>query len=118
MNTIYSGFGPVEGLNETIPRYAADPGAFACLQAHYTPTGRLEDPVIAIHTTYDPGVAPRWPNTYSMTVALAGNDRWFVQKWVEAEGHCNIVPGLIAEAFDELRAWVTDGTRPEPGLLN
>ena len=67
---------------------------------------------------FRPGVAPRRPNTYSMTVALAGNDQWFVQKWVEAEGHCNIAPGLIAEAFDELRACVAEDTRPEPGLLH
>ena len=97
--------------------YEADPEAFAYLAAHYTPTGLIEDPVMAIHTTYDPGVPPRWPNTYSMTAALAGNDDRFVQKWVEAEGHCNINPALVAKAFDELQAWVTEGTRPEPGLL-
>jgi pimeloyl-ACP methyl ester carboxylesterase len=117
-NTVYSGFGPVEGLNEAVPRYEADPEAFAYLQANYTPTGLIEDPVIAIHTTYDPGVPPRWPNTYSMTAALAGNDDRFVQKWVEAEGHCNIAPALVAKAFDELRVWIAEGTRPEPGLLH
>lgn len=117
MNTVYSGFGTIEGLNRRVPRYAADPEAFAYLQEHYTPTGLVEDPVIAIHTTYDPGVPPRWPNFYSVTVALAGNEDRFVQHWVEADGHCNIDPGLIAKAFDELIAWVTKGTRPQPGLL-
>jgi pimeloyl-ACP methyl ester carboxylesterase len=117
MNTVYSGFGGIEGLNQAVPRYAADPGAFEYLEAYYTPTGLIEDPVVAIHTTYDPGVSPRWTNSYSMTAALKGTDDWFVQHWVEAEGHCNIDPTLIAQAFDELRAWVTEGIRPKPGLL-
>jgi hypothetical protein len=53
-----------------------------------------------------------------MTTALTGKDQRFVQKWVEADGHCNIGPGLIAKAFDELLLWVNEGSRPEPGLLD
>jgi len=117
-NTVYSGFGAVEGLNRRISRYAADPAAFEYLKAYYTPTGFIEDPVIAVHTTYDPGVPPRWPNSYSMTVALTGNQEWFVQKWVEADGHCNIDPDLVAKAFDELLLWVKEGTHAEPGLVD
>jgi pimeloyl-ACP methyl ester carboxylesterase len=116
-NTVYSGFGRVEGLSQAVARYSSDPQAFEYLNTYYTPTGLIEDPVIAVHTTYDPGVPPRWPNTYSLTTALAGRESWFVQKWVEADGHCNIDPALIALAFDELHRWVTEGVRPQPGQL-
>jgi pimeloyl-ACP methyl ester carboxylesterase len=117
LNTVYSGFGDIEGLNNEIGRYAADPEAFAYLRENYTPTGIILDPVLAVHTTYDPGVPPRWSNSYSMTLRLTGHDDWFVQKWVEADGHCNIDPVLIAIAFDELQTWVRDGVKPQPGLL-
>lgn len=117
-NTVYSGFGDADELNEAVPRYASDAESFAYLRNHYTPTGVLEDPVLAVHTTYDPGVPPHWPNTYHLTVSLTGHEEWFAQKWVEADGHCNIDPDLIARAFDELVEWVTKGTRPQPGLLS
>jgi hypothetical protein len=116
-NIIYSGFDVVEGLNEVVPRYTADPAALEYVRQHYTPTGAIEDPVLAVHTTYDPGVPPRLPSYYDVTVSLKGNQEWFVQKYVEAEGHCNIDPLLMGLAFDQLRAWAATGARPEPGLL-
>jgi len=100
-----------------VPRYAADPGALAYLRMHYTPTGLLEDPVLAVHTAYDPGVPPRLANVYNVTASLRGCEGLFVHKYVEAEGHCNIAPDLVGKAFDELRKWAAEGSRPEPGLL-
>lgn len=116
-NTVYSGFGSQDKLNEAVRRYAAQPEAVRYTRRYYTPTGEIEDPVLAVHTTYDPGVPPRLPNYYDVTVTLRGNDEWFVQKYVEADGHCNIEPGLVGQAFDQLRAWTATGIRPESGLL-
>jgi pimeloyl-ACP methyl ester carboxylesterase len=116
--TIYTGFGPIPGLNDSIRRYAAAPAAVAYLKKYYTPTGAIEDPVIEVHTTYDPGVPPAMANAYSVTAALAGNDKRFVQYRVEADGHCNISPALAGQAFDRLRKWAATGIRPDPGLLH
>jgi pimeloyl-ACP methyl ester carboxylesterase len=117
-NTVYSGFDSVEGLNRLVPRYTADPMALAYVRQHYTPTGAIKDPVLAVHTTYDPGVPPRLPSYYDVIVSLNGNQDLFVQKYVEADGHCSIDPALMGRAFDELRAWTATGAPPEPGLLN
>ena len=116
-NTVYSGFDAINMLNATVPRYAADQEALAYMRSYYTPTGAIEDPVLAIHTTYDPGVPPRLPNCYGVTAAISGNEELFVQKYVEADGHCNIAPALMGEAFDQLRAWAAAGIRPGSGLL-
>lgn len=116
-NTVYSGFGLADTLNGMVPRYGADPGAVAYTRRHYTPTGKIEDPVLAVHTTYDPGVPPRLPSYYDVTVSLKGNQKWFVQKYVIADGHCNIDASLMGKAFDQLRTWAATGTRPEAGLL-
>lgn len=116
-NTVYTGFAPIREGKIDPPRYAADKAALDYLRRHYTPTGRLEDPVMAVHTAYDPGVPPRLANFYGETAALQGCEAFFVQKYVEAEGHCNISPDLTAAAFDELTRWAVEGVRPEPGLL-
>lgn len=116
-NTVYSGFDTANMLNEMVPRYTSDSEALAYLRSYYTPTGVIADPVLAVHTTYDPGVPPRLPSRYAVTVALKGNEELFVQKYVEADGHCNISPDLMGEAFDQLRAWAAAGIRPDSGLL-
>ncbi len=116
-NTVYSGFGDDRALNAAVRRYAATPEALAYLRRCYSPTGLLRDPLLAIHTTYDPGVPARLANLYSVTTALAGREQWFVHLRVEADGHCNVGPPLLGRAFDQLAAWAEDGTRPEPGLL-
>jgi pimeloyl-ACP methyl ester carboxylesterase len=116
-NTVYTGFGPIRDSKLEVPRYTADPKALDYARRHYTPTGRLEDPVLAVHTAYDPGVPPRLANFYSVTAALQGCGELFVHKYVEAEGHCNIAPELVGRAFDELRKWAAEGIRPEPGVL-
>jgi pimeloyl-ACP methyl ester carboxylesterase len=116
-NTVYPEFGSTVALNDVVPRYEANPKALAYLLRHYTPTGEIEDPVLAVHTTYDPGVPPRLPSSYDVTVSLTGNKEWFVQKYVEADGHCKVSPHLTGRAFDQLRRWAATGVRPEPGLL-
>lgn len=116
-STVYAGLGPMPGLNDSIRRYAASPAALAYLAKYYTPTGVLEDPVVAVHTTYDPGVPPSLPSSYAATASLAGNDSRFVQYRVEADGHCNISPTRAGQAFDRLRKWASTGIRPEPGTL-
>jgi pimeloyl-ACP methyl ester carboxylesterase len=116
-NSVYTGFGPIWDRKLSVPRCTADPEAVEYLRRHYTPTGKLDDPVLAVHTAYDPGVPPRLANSYHVTATLAGSEELFVHKYVEAEGHCNIAPDLVGKAFDELRKWAAEGVRPEAGLL-
>jgi pimeloyl-ACP methyl ester carboxylesterase len=116
-NSVYCGFEPIRGLNADVPRYGAEPQALQYLRRYYTPSGEIEDPVIAIHTTYDAGVPPSLPDFYNTLTELQGTGEWFVQMYVEADGHCNIAPAYIGRAFDMLRAWAAGGARPEPGIL-
>ncbi len=116
-NSIYCGLEPIRGLNAEVERYAAAPGAFEYVGRNYTPTGGLEDPVIAIHTTYDAGVPPSIPDFYNTLTTLKGTGDRVVQMYVDADGHCNIAPVHPGRAFDMLRRWVAGGERPEPGML-
>jgi len=115
--TIYCWADRTNELNAGVHRTAADPAALEYLRHHYTPAGIINDPVIAVHTTYDPGVPPYLANAYQTLLSLHGCERWFVQYRVVADGHCNIAPELMAKAFDQLRAWAATGVRPESGVL-
>lgn len=114
-DTVYEG-GPDEGaVNRGVKRYGADLKAAAYLREYFTTTGRLQRPVLALHTTYDP-VVPAWTaNGYRDLVRIAGQESRFVQRWVVRDGHCTMTPQEIRGSFLDLVKWLDAGARPEPG---
>jgi pimeloyl-ACP methyl ester carboxylesterase len=115
--TVYTLTGNDNDLNRHIKRYTADPRAFEYLHSYYHPTGRLFRPLLQVHTTYDPLVSPSEPNSYLDRASEAGRQEFFVQQFVEHEGHCNISPEETGRAAQELRDWVENQKKPDPGLL-
>ncbi len=121
-NWIYAGTNPTssvtdDALNAGVRRYKADPKAREYLTRHYTPSGRLGKPMLAVHTTYDPLIPPSQLALYSEMVQGAGAGERLVQQYVPHDGHCAITPEEIGHAFDELVSWTHGGVRPSPGLL-
>ncbi len=116
-NTIYDGFDDDTALNRGVKRYAADTKAREYLRQYYSPTGRIADPVLTVHTTYDQLVPGRYVSEYDSFAKLVGTQDLFVAKFVAARGHCNFtIPQTIA-AFDELLNWVREKKRPSPGEI-
>jgi pimeloyl-ACP methyl ester carboxylesterase len=121
-DTLYVGTTPGstltdEALNDGVKRYGADEAARRYLVAHYTPTGKVTKPMLALHTTYDP-LIPGWTLArYADMIAEAGYSDNFVQQYVHREGHCAISPKQVGESLDELTDWVRTGKKPVPGLL-
>ena len=112
---IYNGTLDDNKTNSEIARYSADPKATAYMRSFYTPTGRIQNPMLAIHTSYDP-LVPVWiPNTYNSTIEQAGASNLYVQQFVKHDGHCAITPEETARGFSELREWKSRGTRPPGG---
>jgi pimeloyl-ACP methyl ester carboxylesterase len=121
-NTIYSGTNATNSLgdyqlNDKVRRYAAQPSARAYLLRHYTPTGHLAKPMLAIHTVYDPIVPVSQLAVYSRRVEAAGFGLNLVQLYVHRDGHCTLRPDEVGQAFDELVDWTHGRGRPTPGLL-
>jgi pimeloyl-ACP methyl ester carboxylesterase len=104
-------------LNDGVRRYAADPIARDYLLRHYTPTGHLSKPMLALHTTYDPRIPGATLSIYAEQVALAGFSDNLVQQYVHRDGHCSFTADEVSRSFDELIQWIHSGKRPTPGLL-
>lgn len=122
-NWIYAGTNPLLtatdiSLNESVRRYTGDKKARDYLIHHYTPTGRLGRPMLAVNTVYDPLIPASLLTLYNEMVESAGAGDRLVQQFVPRDGHCSITPEEIGRAFDELVAWTHGGTRPLPGLLH
>lgn len=114
-NIIYEGTGGDDAVNDGVKRYTANPRAAEYVRTWYTPTGHLESPMLAIHTTYDPLVPPDTPNQYQTIAELGGSGSLFAQQYVRHAGHCSISPAETARGFAELREWKKQGKRPAAG---
>lgn len=114
-NRIYSGFGDDVALNRSVKRYAAAPSARDYVRQYATPTGRISDPILTIHTTSDALVLGNDVTAYEIPAALAGTSDRFVARFVEANGHCNFTPAQVGTAFDALLTWAREGKRPAAG---
>jgi hypothetical protein len=119
---LYTGTNPTStatdnALNDGVRRYAADPRAREYLLHHYTPTGRLSRPMLALHTTYDPRIPGNTLTFYAEQVAIAGFSDNLVQQYVHRDGHCAFSSEEVGRTFDELIQWIHTGRRPPAGLL-
>ena len=114
-NRIYMGFGDDVALNRTVKRYTASAAAREYVRQYATPTGRISDPMLTIHTTSDNLVLGNDVTAYELPAAIAGTSDRFVARFIEANGHCNFAPAQVATAFDALLAWARDGKRPAAG---
>ena len=121
-NTIYSGTNATSStgdyeLNDKVRRYVAAPSARAYLLRHYTPTGHLGKPMLAVHTVFDPVVPVSQVTAYSHQVEGAGFSQNLVQQYVHRDGHCALSPDEVGASFDELVSWAHGAGRPTSGLL-
>jgi pimeloyl-ACP methyl ester carboxylesterase len=116
-NFIYAGGPDDNALNDGVKRYAASDAAFGYLKTWYTPTGVLTRPMLAVHTTYDPLIAPESVSVYADLVQRMGSSRNFVQQYVKADGHCHISGPETMKALDELIQWKHTGAKPEGGAV-
>lgn len=116
-NLIYTGTTDDNALNARVRRYAADPQALAYVSANGSPSGQLHRPLLALHTIYDPLVPASTAGYYDEQTRRLGVGEFFVQQYVNRDGHCNVTPEQAALAFDELRSWAAYGVRPQPGRL-
>ncbi len=114
-DTIYDGFDDNAEVNRGVKRYTADAKARDYLRQYYTPTGRVSDPVLTLHTTYDPLIPGRYVSAYGSIARIAGTQDLFVAKYVVARKHCDFTLPQTIGAFDELLNWVREHKRPESG---
>ena len=121
-NYLYSGSSLVNSasdnqLNDGVKRYTGDAKAREYLIHHYTPTGHLNKPMLALHTTYDPRIPTNTLGFYGEQVAVNGFSQNLVQQYVKRDGHCTFTSEEIGRTFDELLVWLHTGKRPTPGML-
>lgn len=105
-----------QAFNDTILRVARDPGVNPrqFLRVSRVPiiTGRIDIPVVSVHTTGDLFVPFRMQQIYAEEAASRGRSHNLVSRATRAIGHCEFSPEELIESFDDMVSWVEDGVRP------
>jgi hypothetical protein len=110
----YKGSHDDAALNSGVPRFTADPGAVAALNADGRPTGVLPIPVVTIHSINDPQVVVEVEveSAYRQAVTAAGSSDRLVQAYTDERGHALQSPPEVAAALDSRMQWIEKGTKP------
>jgi pimeloyl-ACP methyl ester carboxylesterase len=75
-------------------------------------TGKIQMPLVTLHSTGDGQVPFDQPRIYRRTVIEAGKSDLMVQRVVADPGHCGFRTTEIETAFEALMGWVERGDKP------
>ncbi len=103
-------------LNDSILRVKRDrhvnPRHFLKVSRIPIITGRIDIPVLSIHTTGDLFVPFSMEQIYAREAIAQRRSHNLVSRATRAVGHCEFSPEELVETFDDLVTWVEDGVKP------
>ena len=110
--TLYTGFPDNLKVNALAERLPATQDQ-AKLFARYDRTGKIDKPVLLMHTIYDQLI----PVSYAVTnienmIHAQGRDPYFAVKYTNGQAHCQFTDEQTAKAFDAMRNFVKTGKKP------
>ncbi|MGH9745019.1 MAG: alpha/beta hydrolase family protein [Candidatus Acidiferrales bacterium] len=111
--------GDIETLNHTA-RIRANPSSVDYLKQNIIFNGKINIPVLSMHTTGDGLVVDQNETAYRTIVALRGNGNLLRQTFISRAGHCSFTPAETIAAVGTLLTRVETGHWPsiEANLLN
>jgi len=83
-------------------RIAANPASFAYLAQNISFNGKINIPVLTMHTKGDGLVVLEYEQSYARVVREAGNDKLLRQVFVHRAGHCTFTPADTIAALQAL----------------
>ena len=94
------------------PKVVAETSARNYLDHYADFSGRIQKPVLTLHTQTDALVPPAHESAYAATVAGAGRSGLLAQTFTSGNGHCNFTGPQLLTALGALDAWLATGTKP------
>ena len=75
-------------------------------------SGRIQAPILTLHTLYDPLVTVSQENAYLDTVTKAGRTEFLFQTYTNGNGHCNFTGEQLVASVTAINTWVRTKTKP------
>jgi pimeloyl-ACP methyl ester carboxylesterase len=108
-------------MNAKENKFAADRNARNNAEHYYNPTGRINRPVLTMHTTGDPLATPNSESAYFNTVKDQGHTDLLVQQFTNGNGtanaHCTFSAAQESAALGAMMYWLDTGTAPDASFF-
>lgn len=108
-------------MNAEANDFASDHNARNNAEHYYNPTGRINRPVLTMHTTGDSLATPNHEVAYFQTVKDQGNADFLVQQFTtgnaQGNAHCTFTAAQDAAALDAMMYWLDTGNRPDASFF-
>ena len=75
-------------------------------------SGFIQDPILTLHTLYDPLVTVTQEREYLETVTMAGRTNFLYQTYTNGNGHCNFTGEQLVASVAAINNWVRTQTKP------
>lgn len=83
------------------------------LKHNATYSGRLQNPVLTLHTVIDPLVTVSQMDAYAVTVFGENREDLLFQTYTNGNGHCNFTGAQLVTAVNAINSWVVTGVAPD-----
>jgi len=113
--TVYFGSSDDVALNSGIERVASNRNAQRYMQKYYLPSGKLQRPLVTLHTTLDPVVPFAHEQLYHNSVSIKGRLEYLTQISITRYGHCTFT---AEEVLGALGLLITQSGLPVQAELN
>jgi len=91
---------------------SAPPSARNYVDHNSNYSGKIKNPLLTIHTQFDPLVTVSQEYEYAQTVQNAGRGNLLVQTYTNGNGHCAFTGLQLITAVGAINNWVTNGVKP------
>jgi hypothetical protein len=91
---------------------AAPPASRNYLEHNANYSGKIKNPILTMHTQFDPLVTVSQEYEYAETVNSAGRGNLLFQTYTDGNGHCSFTGPQIITAVNAINNWVANGVKP------
>jgi hypothetical protein len=95
------------------PRVVADRGAVDYMMKNYTSSGKVDVPVLSMHTIGDGMTSPSLQASYVNKVRQASAENMIAALWIERSGHCTQTSAEMLFALETLLRRIATGNWPD-----
>lgn len=104
----------LEAVNAGVRRYSASRSTLNAMDKNYTPTGKLQRPMLMLSGSFDANVPAFNQASYLATVTSAGSTDFLLQRTVPSQFHCSYPFTTTVKAVRDLLTWTETGVKPAP----
>lgn len=97
--------------------FTSDRNARNYVEHYVNPSGRINRPVLTLHTTGDALATPNHESAYRVAVEQQGRGNLLLQQFTNGVAHCTFTSEQEIAGIDAMMDWLDTGNQPDPSFF-